>query len=274
MKSSDRNSTKSNDCPPRVSSWLQNGFHRFLERYLAKNFDAVGIEASSLDLLEQIRAGDPLIIYANHPSWWDPMIAHLLNRRLFPDRQFYAPIDAQALQRYQVLKRLGFYGVELGSMSGVRTFLQTSDRIATAGNTAIWITPEGQFTDPRDHDGGWQPGLAHLCNRLDRGHVVPIALEYCFWDEPRPVCLTSVGPPISITSLRGHSKETRNKQLIDQLRSTQNKLRSLVVPRNPQPFKMLLSGRSGPSGLYGRLRKLKSILGGRSVDQRHGGPLQ
>ena len=149
-----------------MSSWLQNGFHRFLERYLAKNFDAVGIEASSLDLLEQIRAGEPLIIYANHPSWWDPMIAHFLNRRLFPVRQFYAPIDAQALQRYQVLKRLGFYGVELGSMSGVRTFLQTSDRIATAGNTAIWITPEGQFTDPRDHDGGWQPGLAHLCNRL------------------------------------------------------------------------------------------------------------
>ena len=50
----------------------------------------------------------PLIIYANHPSWWDPMIAQFLNRKLCPDRQFYAPIDAKALEHYRVLGKLGF----------------------------------------------------------------------------------------------------------------------------------------------------------------------
>ena len=259
-----------------MSSWLQNGFHRFLERYLAKHFDAVGIESQSIDLLNQAPSTltEPLIVYANHPSWWDPMIAHFLNRQLFPNRQFYAPIDAVALERYQILKRLGFYGVELGSMSGVKTFLQTSIHLATAGRTAIWITPEGRFTDPQDHEGAWHPGLAHLCRRLGRGHVLPLALEYIFWNEPRPVCLASMGHPISIASLKGLSKESCNQQLISQLRSTQNKLRSLVITREPAPFKMLLSGRSGPSGLYGRLRNLAAIVRGDSRVPRHGGPLQ
>ena len=51
--------------------------------------------------------GKPLIVYFNHPSWWDPLICLRLAASLFPDRSHYGPIDAAALGKYQLLREAG-----------------------------------------------------------------------------------------------------------------------------------------------------------------------
>ena len=71
---------------PAVPSWFQNGFHRFLRPYLKRHFHAIAIVRQSR-FESAVATGLPLIVYANHPSWWDPLIAHFLNRTLFPSRQ-------------------------------------------------------------------------------------------------------------------------------------------------------------------------------------------
>ena len=63
------------------------------------------------------------------------MIAHFLNRTLFPTRQFYAPIDADALQQYPVFGKLGFYGVNMDTTSGAATAVFSGDD----GGVAWWI---------------------------------------------------------------------------------------------------------------------------------------
>ena len=161
--------------PPRVRSWFQSGFHAFLRPFLKRHFHAVAIDRESR--FESLDESAPLIVYGNHPSWWDPLIAHFLNRTLFPERQFYAPIDADALQQYRVFGKLGFYGVNMDTTSGAAAFLKQSTAILGARErTAIWITPEGRFSDARDHSPELMPGLAHLCNRLSEGYVLPLAI--------------------------------------------------------------------------------------------------
>ena len=46
-------------------------FARYLRRYFARHFNAVRI---ARDGLPATRLDRPLIIYSNHPSWWDPKI--------------------------------------------------------------------------------------------------------------------------------------------------------------------------------------------------------
>ncbi len=150
---------------------------RFLRPFIRRHFHAIAIERQSRceDSLDKTA---PLIVYGNHPSWWDPLVAHFLNQTLFPDRQFYAPIDQEALEQYRVLGKLGFYGVRLNTTSGAAAFLKQSMAILGHGGTAIWITPEGQFADARDHSAELMPGLAHLCTRMNDGWALPLALEY------------------------------------------------------------------------------------------------
>ena len=64
-----------------------------------------------------------LVLYANHPSWWDPIAYMAIARRLLPGRTVYAPIDAAMLAKYGFMRRIGAFGVEQGSARGAAEFL-------------------------------------------------------------------------------------------------------------------------------------------------------
>ncbi|SRR6056297_703680 len=264
---------------PKISSWFQNGFHRFLTPYLKRHFQVIAVDKrDQLRALREIDDREGVIVYANHPSWWDPLTAHFLNRKLFPERQFWAPIDAVALRQYEVFKKLGFFGVEADSRSGAATFLKMSHAIledtdqAGRKTGALWMTPEGRFTDARDHSGELMPGLSHLCHKLDAGVVLPLAMEYVFWDERLPLCLIKLGEPIRIADAPLRSKEDWRRRLISGLRDAQDELADLAMDRRSEPFQNLLVGKSGAGGVYDMLRRTKAIFTGKRFKASHGDP--
>lgn len=198
------------------------------------------------------------------------MIAQFLNRKLFAGRRFYAPIDADALEQYKVLEKLGFYGVRMDSNSGAAAFLKTSAAILDHDDTAIWITPEGRFTDVRDHEPDLMPGMSHLCKRHSNVVAVPLALEYVFWDERLPVCLVSLGTPLIAAEHHQWSKAEWTQQLRDGLRTTQSHLSRLAIDRSSDPFENLLYGKRGGGWFYDSCRKLKARLTGQAFKASHG----
>jgi len=255
---------------PRVPGWFQNGFHGFLRPFLKRHFHAIAIERRSRCESSLDESG-PLIVYGNHPSWWDPLIAHFLNRTLFPDRQFYAPIDADALEQYRVFGKLGFYGVRMNTASGAAAFLKQSTAILeTGGDTSIWMTPEGRFADVRDHSAELMPGLAHLCKRMSAGNVIPLAIEYVHWDERLPVCLASMGAPITIADHRELDKAQWRELLTSRLRETQSGLSQLAMARSSEPFDNLIRGHAGAGRVYDSFRRLRSWMTGKRVRDQHG----
>lgn len=261
---------------PVVSTALQSGFHAFLRPYLRRHFDCIGVHRDSSLFPESdlnaagFTGAGPLLLYTNHPAWWDPLIAHFLNRQLFAPRQFYAPIDAAALQQYRVFGKLGFFGVELGTTSGAAEFLRTSMAILESPHTALWITPEGRFADPRDHAAPLMPGLAHLCTKLTAGAVIPLALEYVFWQERLPLCLVKFGEPLEPAAAPGWEKSQWQAALTERLRQTQRQLATSVIARDAAAIRPLLLGRSGAGGMYDTMRRLRSWLGGKRFRSRHG----
>ena len=196
---------------------------------------------------------------------------HLVCRQIFPKRQFYAPIDAQALAKYQVFKKLGFYGVDLSGTRGAAEFLRTSMSILTAPNTSLWITPEGRFADCRDHSAELMPGLAHLATKLtENGVLIPMALEYTFWDERLPECLVKLGEPIAIADHPNEDKTVWKRLLIEKLRNTQCELADQAIARSPEPFESLLRGARGAGGFYDGFRRARSLFSGRRFEPEHG----
>jgi len=227
-----------------------------------------GFEPGSID-------GDvPLIVYANHPSWWDPLMAHLLNSQLFKPRQFFAPIDAEALEKYKVFSKLGFYGVSLSSHSGAAAFLKQSIGILEHPSTALWITPEGRFCDCRDDSAPLMPGLAHLCTKLSRGVALPIAFEYVFWEERLPECLVRFGEPLAIDIAMNRTKSQWNELLLTHLREAQTKLSTDSIARDASKFTPLLHGSAGAGVAYDFIRRMKSLFTGRRFQREHGDKLQ
>ncbi|GAA5504774.1 lysophospholipid acyltransferase family protein [Novipirellula caenicola] len=258
---------------PDVSGWLSRGFHRFLTPYLRRNFHSIAMMRDSL-AHAAVPEGEPLILCANHPSWWDPLTAQFLNQHLFPTRQFFAPIDAAALEQYRVFAKLGFYGVKLHSSEGAAAFLKQSRAILHSGDAALWLTPEGRFADVRDHSAVLMPGMAHLCARMQSGYVLPIAIEYVFWEERLPECLFRVGEPFRIADHPQASKMDWQTRLTERMRENQSVLSERVIARDSQAFENILSGARGAGFVYDSMRRIKALVTGRRFKASHGNKLQ
>ena len=256
-----------------MPAWFQGGFHAFLGTYLCRNFHSISISNEGWQPLVLTNDG-PLIVYANHPSWWDPLIAHFVNHTLFQPRQFYAPIDATALEKYRVFSKLGFYGVNLASHSGATAFLKQSCSILQHPATSLWITPEGRFCDCRDHGAAIMPGLPHLCSKLTRGTVVPMAMEVVFWEERLPECLIRFGSPLEPNAKSLAVKSQWLATLTDSLRQAQQQLAVDSIARDATKFTPILHGRAGAGGTYDIMRRLKSLLRGQRFRPEHGEKLQ
>jgi len=272
-----------NVTPPPTSAWIQKGFHGFLRHYLKRHFFFIGLHRDGYNpsiATADDRPGEPTIVYANHPAWWDPLIAHYANDVLFGKRQFYAPIDAEALKQYRVFEKLGFYGIDLQSTSGAAAFLRTSMSILNAPDTSLWITPEGRFCDARDATASLMPGLAHLCTKMSGlrdagensrgGRVMPMALEYLFWEERLPVCFIRFGNPFRPAEHPLWDKPTWNANLNERLRQTQRELACGAIARDPAAFESLMTGRVGAGMLYDTMRRLKSWMKREKFRAEHG----
>lgn len=259
---------------PRVSPFLLKGFQRYIPRLLRKNFNAVRLASN---FVPTISPDQPAICYINHPGWWDPILAFYLNKRFLAGRTIYAPIDKSALQQYPVFRKLGFYGLDMDSNDGAKHFLTVTRTLLEKPTTAIWMTPGGKFCDPRERTE-LQPGLSHvLANHSKMGHpdrpiaIIPIALEYAFWEERTPEALIQFGTPIpwETSESSPRTKSDWHTTLEDALADVQTDLAKKSIARDYAAFETLLDGSAGAGGLYDAVRKCKSLLGLGSFRARH-----
>lgn len=252
----------------RRSAILFRLFSLYLHWYVSRHFHAMRISRSGLP---RALAGRPLIVYSNHASWWDPAVFILLCAKLFRGRAGYGPMDAVALGKYGVLERMGVFGVDQADARGAATFLRTAMAVVAQPTQMLWVTAEGKFTDVRTRPLQLRPGLAHLVRRVPNAIILPLALEYTFWDESRPELLLRFGEPL--LGNRQSSVAEWTQRLEQGLASTMDALAAESMTRNPALFTPLVRGGAGVGGIYDTWRWLRATAGGRRFDASHGGKI-
>ena len=236
------------DVPP-ISSIAYRLFARVVRGYFRRHFRSV--KAQRADLLENARP--PLIVYGNHSSWWDPMTCVLLARELMPNYRHYAPMNAIALERYPLLRKIGIFPVDMTSTRGASQFQRTAEAVLRDGGV-LWVTPQGRFADVREFPLAFRPGLGALAARLPDVPLLPLALEYTFWDDRLPEALLRFGEPQHVGT--GCTPESATRELERALAATMLELQQASCARDASAFRTLLEGRRGPGGIYTLLRPL------------------
>jgi 1-acyl-sn-glycerol-3-phosphate acyltransferase len=247
----------------RSSAWVAF-FGWIFERRLRQAFHAVRLAQAGVP---EVDPALPLVVYCNHPSWWDGALAPVLTARLFAQRRSYGPIDAEALQRYAFMRRLGLFGVQADTYAGAARFLRVGQQVLGQPNTLLCMTPEGRFTDARLRPLVLRPGLAALIARLPRVTALPLALEYPFWDESRPEALARFGTPIVFG--REHAVADIQPRLTLALTAAMDALAADACSRDAARFITLLEGRVGVGGVYDAWRRLDAWRRGRPFDASH-----
>lgn len=251
---------------PRRSPRFFRGFRRYANRYIRRHFHAMRIDRDGpLPALPS----QAVVVVLNHASWWDPLTALSLTETFPKDRIHYAPIDALGLKQYRILEWVGFFGVEAGTTRGSLAFLRKAEAILGRSESVLWITAQGRFTDVRERPTRFKEGLGHLLRRVSDASVVPLAIEYPFWNDRLPEVLARFGPIIPIDDGRARPPAEWTRLAEGALEETQDRLAETARARDPAAFDPWIQGASGVGGFYDLGRRLMARARGESFSAEH-----
>ena len=243
-------------------------FAWYLRWRFRRSFHAVRLSGTLPDLPPD----RPVILFGNHPSWWDPALYIVLADKVFRGRPSFGPMDAPSLARYGFFRRMGAFGIDKHGGAGARRFLEVARHVlgnsrGPGGRAMLWITAEGEFTDPRRRPVTLRPGLAHLARSMPDALLLPLAIEYVFWNESRPELLLRFGAPIPTDqSLRAADWNIR---LQSALGDEMDALSRDSMSRDKAVFRDLLRGGSGSSLAYDLYRRVRAMLSGNRFSPAH-----
>jgi 1-acyl-sn-glycerol-3-phosphate acyltransferase len=241
---------------PHISPLLLRWFVWYTRRYAAKHFHSIRVNAN-----QSFETSGPLVVYANHPSWWDPIVCLQLAVRLFPDRKHYAAMDTEALRRYRFFTRLGFFPAQPASYSGARQFLTSTREILERADSVLWVTAQGRFADVRERPLKLLPGVAHIAN-AHSFTAIPLALEYRLGTERSADAYARFGEPFSASSDLG-AFESRLQRCMDELSHD-------VISGAAEHYAPMLAGSAGTTAPYELWQRLRSRLAGERYHPEHG----
>lgn len=210
-----------------------------------------------------------LVVYTNHPSWWDGTVFMFVAHRLLQGRRVFTPVDAAMMERYRFFSKIGAFGVtQTRALQGARAYRACAKAVLDDPSNALIIAAQDRFADPRERPLGLAPGLSHLRDLAPGITYLPLAIEYAFRDERRPQVLLRFGDP-----LRDDEREPRrtfSQRLERQLTATMDGLAQDVVARNDSAFETVLSGNLGINPVYDSWRRLRAALRGERFQAGHG----
>ncbi|HMB10135.1 MAG TPA: lysophospholipid acyltransferase family protein [Saliniramus sp.] len=245
-----------------------NFFTRYFDRYFRRHMNALRL--ARWGAAPPLRDDAPVVLYTNHPAWWDAAIYILLAERHFSRRASYAPIDAEMLEKYGFFGRMGAYGVDLESRRGAQDFLAASADILAHDDAVIWVTAQGRFMDVRARPLDLKPGIAHLYEIAPHAQYVPVALEYGFWEQRGGEAFVAYGDAISGDDLAGMERAARLSYLEDALTRIADRLSEDVITRDPARFDALIEGKAGVGGIFDFTKRILARLKGERYDPAHG----
>ena len=187
--------------------FLGRAVRALLRRRLRGGLSALRIEGT--DRLADLSARGPLLLCANHVSFFDGLIVEWLSRELAEPRVW---MRADQLRAAPLLRWAGAFGVEDEPRDRARA-LRWSVRFLDRPGRALWLFPQGALRPQWQRPLGFQRG-ADLIARASGAPVVPVSLHYELSERERPEAWVQIGEPVAPEGL-----EAAIERGLDEIRS-------------------------------------------------------
>lgn len=170
--------------------WFDAVFSVYNRNLIKRRFHA--FKAQNLDILKQRDANVPLVIYVNHSSWWDGLIAYQLWRSCEIDG--FVMMEEKQLRDLQLFRKLGAFSVvRENPREAVKSINYAARLLKESANRVVWIFPQGEIKPNDARPLKFYHGISRIIEKLENCSVLPIALRYEFLDDFKPEIFVKVG---------------------------------------------------------------------------------
>lgn len=141
----------------------------------------------------------PLLLAANHVSWWDPFTLREVQRALRPGAPFFTVMLEAELARRPFFRRLGVVGLDPASPGSLRACIRRlRGLLEERPDGAVCFFPQGRIWPSHRRPLGFRPGIGLLARELGRMIVLPAGLHVEPLNAVRPTAFASLAPPMAI----------------------------------------------------------------------------
>ncbi|MEP6923296.1 MAG: lysophospholipid acyltransferase family protein [Pyrinomonadaceae bacterium] len=193
------------------SQWFESLFLAYTRNLFWRRFHELKITG-----LENLRTRDknlPLVLYANHSSWWDPLVAFVISQNAGLDA--FAMMEEKNLRRLKFFRRIGAFSViRENPREAVKSIRYAVELLKEKPNRAVWVFPQGEIQPNSIRPLKFYNGAAKIIQQTSKCLAAPIAMRYEFLENFKPVAFAHVGEAkfyegiINVKDLTSHMEES------------------------------------------------------------------
>jgi chlorobactene lauroyltransferase len=210
------------------SQWFEAVFSLYNRNLFGRRF--ASLRAAGVSSLTNREKRLPLVLYANHSSWWDGLVAFEIGRRARLDQ--FVMMEERELEKLFLFRRLGAFSVNRGKPREVLESINYAGRLLTEReNRALWIFPQGEIVPNDARPLRFQRGLEKILEKTPACLCAPVAMRYEFLGDFKPHAFARVGAP---------ERFETTARLIENLTAELETLKQNVLNRDLSAYEKLL----------------------------------
>ena len=165
------------------SLWFEKIFAVYNRNLLKRRFNS--LQVSGLKFLKKKGDKTPLIIYANHSSWWDGLTAFQISRQTGLDS--FIMMEEKQLKKLRLFRKLGAFSVvRENNREALKSINYSIQILEQNPKRTLWIFPQGEISPNDARPLRFYNGLARIIKRLEKCSVISLAMRYEFLGEYKP----------------------------------------------------------------------------------------
>lgn len=155
-----------------------------------RRFAALRIQG--IENLQNRESDLPLVLYANHSSWWDGLVAFEIGRAARLDH--FLMMEEKQLKQLFLFRRLGAFSVvRENPRESLQSINYAVEILKEKPNRALWIFPQGEILPSDARPLHFYQGLARIIEKTGECIAAPVAMRFEFLGEFKPAAFAKIG---------------------------------------------------------------------------------
>lgn len=158
----------------------------------------------------------PLILVANHVSWWDGFLLRRVQRYLRPHAPMHTVMLERELSKWPILRLLGGIGIDPDHPSSVVQSIRVlEERLERRRDSVVLYFPQGMIWPSQKRPLAFHRGIELFAEKLPPADILPIAIHLEPMNTPAPHAFIAADRPVSATSVTRTDLEIAVERQLD-----------------------------------------------------------
>ncbi len=212
-------------------------FDVYNRNLLKRRFNSLSV--SGLDFLINKPLNIPLIIYCNHSSWWDGLIAYQISRKANLDS--FIMMEEKQLKKLFLFRKLGAFSiVREKPRQAMKSLIYSSKLLIENPNRTLWIFPQGEILPNDLRPITFYNGVSKIVEKVKNCSVTSLSIRYDFLGDFKPQIFAKIHQLKSVNVHQNFNTKKLTKMFAAEISDSLDELKNDIIIKNLSTYQSII----------------------------------